>query len=68
MKKPDISKYDIAKYADDISKYTNKIIPQFLIQSIAVVFTSVAGSYFMTWLIKDVLEVENIYIGASLRL
>lgn len=65
MKKPDISKYDIAKYADDISKYTNKIVPQFLIQSIAVVLTSVAGSYFMTWLIKDVLEVKNIYLGAS---
>ncbi|MBQ8391497.1 MAG: HAMP domain-containing histidine kinase [Clostridia bacterium] len=68
MKKPDISKYDIAKYADDISKYTNKIIPQFLIQSIAVVITSILGSYFMTWLINDALEIKNTYLGASLEL
>ena len=68
MKKPDISKYDIAKYADDISKYTNKIIPQFLIQSIAVVITSILGSYFMTWLINDLLEIKNTYLGASLEL
>ena len=66
MKKPDISLPDIS--LPDISKYTNKIVPQFLIQSIAVVLTSIAGSYFMTWLINDALEIKNTYLGASLEL
>ena len=52
----------------NISKYSNKIIPQFLIQSIAVVVASVLGSYFMTWLVKDFFGVKGMYLGASLEL
>ena len=51
-----------------ISKYTNKIIPQYLVQSFAVIIASVLGSYFMTWLVNDFLGIKRIYLGASLEL
>lgn len=49
----------------DISKYSNRIIPQFLIQSISVVLAAAAGFFFMTWLVNDVFNVEGTYISAS---
>ncbi|MBQ2889023.1 MAG: HAMP domain-containing histidine kinase [Clostridia bacterium] len=49
----------------DISKYTNKIIPQFLILLVAAVIVVASGYFFMTWLVSDVLDVEGIYISAS---
>ena len=49
----------------DISKYTNKIIPQFLILLIVAVFVVALGYFFMTWLVSDVLDVEGTYISAS---
>ncbi len=49
----------------DISKYTNKIIPQFLIMLTAVVIVVTLGYFFMTWLVSDILDVEGTYISAS---
>ncbi len=49
----------------DISKYTNKIIPQFLILLVAAVIVVALGYFFMTWLVSDVLDVEGTYISAS---
>ncbi|MBQ6938037.1 MAG: HAMP domain-containing histidine kinase [Clostridia bacterium] len=49
----------------DISKYTNKIIPQFLILLVAAVIVVASGYFFMTWLVSDVLDVEGTYISAS---
>lgn len=49
----------------DISKYTNKIIPQFLMLLIVAVFVVALGYFFMTWLVSDVLDVEGTYISAS---
>lgn len=49
----------------DISKYKNKIIPQFLILLVAVVLAAAAGYFFMTWLVSDVFDVEGTYISAS---
>ncbi len=52
----------------DISKYTNKLIPQYLVQSFSVIIACVLGSYFMTWLVSDFMGVKGIYLGASLEL
>ena len=49
----------------DISKYTNKIIPQFLILLVVAVIVVALGYFFMTWLVSDVLDVEGTYISAS---
>ena len=49
----------------DISKYSNKIIPPFLIQSVSVVTAAAAGYFFMTWLVNDIFSVKGTYISAS---
>lgn len=49
----------------DISKYKNKIIPPYLIQSASVVLAAAAGYFFMTWLVNDVFNVEGTYVSAS---
>lgn len=49
----------------DISKYTNKIIPQFLIMLVSAVVVAASGYFFMTWLVSDVFDVEGTYISAS---
>lgn len=49
-------------------KHSNRIIPQYLVQSFSVVIACVLGSYFMTWLVSDFLGIEGIYLGASLEL
>ena len=49
----------------EISRYRNKIIPQFLIILIAAVLTVAIGYFFMTWLVNDVFNVEGTYISAS---
>ena len=49
-------------------KHSNRIIPQYLVQSFSVVIACVLGSYFMTWFVKDFLGIKGIYVGASLEL
>lgn len=49
----------------DISKYTNKIIPQFLVLLITVIITATIGYFFMTWLVNDIFHVQGTYISAS---
>jgi len=49
----------------ELSKYKNRIIPPFLIQSISVVLVAAVGYFFMTWLVNDIFNVEGTYISAS---
>ena len=49
-------------------KHSNKIIPQYLVQSFSVVIACVLGSYFMTWFVNDFLGIKRVYLGASLEL
>lgn len=49
----------------ETSKYSNKIIPPYLILSISVVVAAAVGYFFMTWLVSDVFKVEGTYISAS---
>lgn len=49
----------------DLSKYARKIIPQLLIQSIAVIITAIYALMFMTWLTKDVFGVSDTYRAAG---
>ena len=49
----------------DVSKYSNKLIPPFLVQSVSVVLAAAIGYFFMTWLVNDVFNVQGTYISAS---
>ena len=49
-------------------KHSNRIVPQYLVQSFAVVIACVLGSYFMTWFVNDFLGIKRVYLGASLEL
>ena len=49
-------------------KHSNRIIPQYLVQSFSVIIACVLGSYFMTWFVNDILGIKRVYLGASLEL
>lgn len=49
----------------ELSKFAKKIIPQLLIQSIAIIITAICALMFMTWLIKDVFAVSDTYGAAG---
>lgn len=40
------------------------MLPQLLFQAVLIIFSSIATYMFMTWIIKDFLHVENIYLSS----
>lgn len=55
----------IAASRRKLARYRGKILPQLLAQSIAMVVTALASFMLMTWLVSDVLGVENLYVAAA---
>ena len=51
-----------------IAKVARRQLPQLLMQSLAIVLTAVGSFMFMTWLIRDLLDVKHIYASAGLEL
>lgn len=39
-------------------------IPEFLVQSLAILITAIVSYMFMTWLIRDIANVDSTYLGA----
>ena len=48
-----------------VTKSTRKILPQILLQSMAVIITAVSSFMFMTWLVTDVFLITDTYIAAG---
>ena len=53
----------IAASRRKLAQYRGKILPQLLMQSVAVVGTALGSFMLMTWLVSDVLGVENLYVA-----
>lgn len=51
-----------------LAKVARRQLPQLLMQSFAIVLTAVGSFMFMTWLIRDLLDVKHIYASAGLEL
>ena len=51
-----------------IAKVARRQLPQLLLQSLAIVLTAVGSFMFMTWFIRDLLDVKHIYASAGLEL
>ncbi len=49
----------------NISKMTQKVLPQILIQSFAIIITAIVSFMFMTWFVIDFFGVKNTYIAAG---
>lgn len=47
--------------------FLKRLVPQILVQSIAVVLSAIISSMFMTWLVVDVIKIEKTYLGAALE-
>lgn len=50
------------KIATDFLK---KLVPQIVVQSLAIIFSAIGSYLFMTWLIVDVAEVKSTYLSAT---
>ncbi len=48
-----------------VTKSTRKILPQILLQSMAVIVTAVSSFMFMTWLVTDVFLITDTYVAAG---
>ena len=53
----------IAASRRKLARYRGKILPQLLMQSFAIVLTAMGSFMLMTWLVSDILGVENLYIA-----
>lgn len=47
--------------------FLKRLVPQILVQSIAVVLSAIISSMFMTWLIVNVIKVETTILGVALE-
>lgn len=45
--------------------FLKKLVPQILVQSLAIILSAVGSYFFMTWLIVDVAEVNSTYLSAA---
>lgn len=50
-----------------IAKITRRILPQLLLQSLAIVITAIGSFMLMTWIIRDLMDVKHIYAAAGLE-
>lgn len=47
------------------SAFLKRLVPQIIVQSLAIVITAIASYYTMTWLIVDVAKVQSTYLSTT---
>lgn len=50
-----------------VAVFSNKVVPQMVIQTVAIILSALASNMLMTFLIKDLAKVQGIYLSAAIE-